>query len=252
MLAVAETRFASTIVMIKRLRAIKHALQSMVISEEWSLYKEGDVLRAAYLKETILKDIWWDTVDYVLSFTKPIYDMLHACDTDEPTLHLVHERWDSMIEHVKLAIYQHESKELNQHSSFYEVVYNILIDRQTKSYAPLHCLAHSLNPRYYCREWLEEAPNRVPPHDDNEMCTGRNKCLTIYFPDAKERLEATTEFAKFSSPGKELDQFDCLPHRWNLEPRGWWVIHGAAIPKLQNIALKLLSQPSSSCCCERN
>ncbi|KAJ1440769.1 Zinc finger, BED-type [Sesbania bispinosa] len=84
LLAVAETRFASIIIMLKRMRTIKH-------------------------------------VDYVLNFTSPIYDMLRSCDTDEPSLHLVYEKWDSMIEKVKLAIYQHEGKELNEHSSFYEV-----------------------------------------------------------------------------------------------------------------------------------
>lgn len=147
LLAIAETRFASVIVMFKRLRTIKHGLQSMVISEQWSHYREDDTQKAAFVKETILNDKWWDKVDYVLSFTKPIYDMLRSCDTDEPNLHLVYEKWDSMIEQVKIAIYQHEGKELNQHSSFHEVVYNILIDRWTKSYTPLHCLAHSLNPR---------------------------------------------------------------------------------------------------------
>ncbi|KAK2443827.1 hypothetical protein QL285_014899 [Trifolium repens] len=77
----------------------------------------------------------------------PIYDMLRSCDTDESNLRLVYEKWDSMIEQVKVAIYKHENKELTQYSSFYDVVYNILIDRWTKSHTPLHCLAHSLNPR---------------------------------------------------------------------------------------------------------
>ncbi|KAJ1426311.1 Ribonuclease H-like superfamily [Sesbania bispinosa] len=144
-----------------------------------------NVHKAASVKEIILNDCWWDQVDYVLNSTSPIYDMLRSCDTDEPSLHLVYEKWDSMIEKVKLAIYQHEGKELNEHSSFYEVVYGVLIFRWTKSNTPLHCLAHSLNPR---RAW----------------------------------------------------------------PKEWWIMYGSSIPKLQSIALKLLSQPPSSSCCERN
>ncbi|KAL6545669.1 hypothetical protein OROGR_009543 [Orobanche gracilis] len=42
----------------------------------------------------------------------------------------------------------HERKELTEKSTFYDVVDAILIDRWTKSSSPLHCLAHSLNPRY--------------------------------------------------------------------------------------------------------
>ena len=106
--------------------------------------------------------------------------------------------------------------------------------------------------RYYCRQWLDEAPNRVPPHKDNEICLGRNKCLRCYFPESKDRLEATQEFVKFSSGEDELGQFDSLQDRWNLSPKEWWVMYGSSLPKLQNVALKLLSQPCSSSCCERN
>ena len=54
-----------------------------------------------------------------------------------------------MINKVKKIIYKHEEKELHEHSSFYIVIYDILISRWTKGSSPLHCLAHSLNPRYF-------------------------------------------------------------------------------------------------------
>ncbi|KAL6493432.1 hypothetical protein OROGR_032211 [Orobanche gracilis] len=37
-----------------------------------------------------------------------------------------------------------------------------------------------------------------------------------------------------------------------MDPDLWWVTHGSSTPLLQNVALKLLGQPSSSSCCERN
>ena len=36
-----------------------------------------------------------------------------------------------------------------------------------------------------------------------------------------------------------------------MSPVKWWVVHRTSAPMLQSIALKLLGQPSSSCC-ERN
>ncbi|XP_075636947.1 uncharacterized protein LOC142609238 [Castanea sativa] len=90
---------------------------------------------------------WWDRVDYILEFTAPIYDMMRVADTEKPCLHLVYEMWDSMIKNVKVAIYRHEGLEDDDYSSFWSVVYDILIDRWTKNCTPLHCLAHSLNPR---------------------------------------------------------------------------------------------------------
>ena len=47
---------------------------------------------------------------------------------DRPCLHLVYERWDSMIEKVNAAIYKHEGLEDDEYSSFFNVVYDILID----------------------------------------------------------------------------------------------------------------------------
>lgn len=109
-LSISETRFASVIIMFKRLKTIKKGLLTLVISEQWSEYREDGVQKAAFVKETFLNDQWWDKVDYILIFIEPIYDMLRSCDTDESNLHLVYEKWDSMIEKVKLAIYNQEGK----------------------------------------------------------------------------------------------------------------------------------------------
>ena len=37
-----------------------------------------------------------------------------------------------------------------------------------------------------------------------------------------------------------------------MSPIKWWIVHGTSAPMLQSIALKLLGQPCSSSCCERN
>ncbi|XP_028062259.1 uncharacterized protein LOC114265639 [Camellia sinensis] len=148
LLSVADTRFASAIVMLKRFKLIYHGLQTMVISDKWASYKEDDVRKAAVVMEKLLNDVWWDKIEYILSFTLPIYEMLRFCDTDQPCLHLVYEMWDSMIERVKASIYRREAKSENEESFFYSVVHQILVERWTKSSTPFHFLGHSLNPRY--------------------------------------------------------------------------------------------------------
>ncbi|XP_050259195.1 uncharacterized protein LOC126704219 [Quercus robur] len=152
LLQVADTRFASVVVTLKRLKLIKRCLQAMAISDQWASYREDDIGKAQKVKDMILSDLWWDNIDYILEFTAPIYDMLRIADTDKPCLHLVYEMWDSMIEKVKAVIYRHEGLEEDQYSSFWGVVYDILIDRWTKNSTPLHCLAYSLNPKYYSIE----------------------------------------------------------------------------------------------------
>ncbi|KAF5180325.1 hAT transposon superfamily [Thalictrum thalictroides] len=252
LLLVVETRFASSIIMLKRFKLIKQGLLNMVVSPNWANYREDDVVKASLVKEKILNDLWWDKIDYILAFTKPIYEMLRKADTDEPCLHLVYDWWDSMIENVKVIIYRHEGKLEDEDSPFYSIVYNILVDCWAKSNTPLHCLAHSLNPRYYSDEWLRGSPNRLPPHKDKEISDERQKCFEKYFPSILERREANTEFAKFSAAMREFASSDSISDRGHMDPDLWWVTYGSSMPLLQNLALKLLGQPCSSSCCERN
>ncbi|KAK9037128.1 hypothetical protein V6N11_022050 [Hibiscus sabdariffa] len=76
LLSVSDTRFASIIVMLKRFKLIKRALQAMVISDEWASYREDDMGKANFVKEKLVSDDWWDKVAYIIDFTMPIYDML--------------------------------------------------------------------------------------------------------------------------------------------------------------------------------
>ena len=76
LLSVADTRFASTIVMLKRFKRIKRGLEQLVISEEWEMYKEDDVVKAKEIKDKILNEDFWMDEDYILTFTAPMYEML--------------------------------------------------------------------------------------------------------------------------------------------------------------------------------
>ena len=74
LLLVADSQFALTIIMLKRLKLIRRGLQSMVISKQ--TYREDDVGKAQTVRDYILDEVRWDKVKYILRFTGPIYDML--------------------------------------------------------------------------------------------------------------------------------------------------------------------------------
>ncbi|GJV00680.1 hAT dimerization domain, ribonuclease H-like domain protein [Tanacetum coccineum] len=252
LLSVADTRFASIIVMLKRLKLIKTGLQAMVISEEWSSYREDDTAKANFVKEKIVNDEWWDKVSYILSFTGPIYDMIRACDTDKPCLHLVYEMWDSMIEKVKFEIYKKEKRPTSQRSLFYDVVKDILVARWTKNNTPLHCLAHSLNPRYYSDEWLLEDSTRSALHRDAKISQERINCFRRLFPSADEHSMVLNEYAMFSMKSGVFSDLTSISMMGTMEPKSWWVNFGAQTPFLQTLAFRLLRQPTSSSCAEPN
>ncbi|KAJ1381432.1 Ribonuclease H-like superfamily [Sesbania bispinosa] len=216
LLSIATTRIAFTIVMLKRFRQLKQGLRKMVISNQWSSYKEDDVGKATFVKETLLDDVWWDKVDYILAFTRPIYDVLRKTITEASCLHLVYEMWDSMIEELRKAIYRNEKK-----------VENIIVMNSEDS-------------------------NRVSPHHDLELTRERMKCFKRYFVDVEVRRQVNLEFASFSDGREGFDNIDSLSDMGKMDAKSWWLVHGAHAPILQKIALKLLGQPCSSPCCKRN
>ncbi|KAI4297692.1 hypothetical protein L6164_037571 [Bauhinia variegata] len=83
----------------------------MAISQEGSIFLQVDVsdiiiskhyiadkmvevikeMKSGTFEEFILNDLWWDKIAYNVEFTKLIYNVFRACDTYNPTLHLVYE-----------------------------------------------------------------------------------------------------------------------------------------------------------------
>ncbi|CAM8898917.1 unnamed protein product [Rhodiola kirilowii] len=227
LLYVADTRFASIIVMLKRFKLIKQGLQAMVISEQWMTLREEDMGKANFVKEKIVNDDWWDRLAYIVNFTRPIYEMIRYCDTDKPCLHLVYEIWDSMIEKVKIEIYKKEGHQDTEGTPFYDEVYKILVARWTKNNTPLHCLAHSLNPRFYSDEWLTEDSTRVAPHRDGEISRERMKCFRRLFALIDDHDKVMDEYAQFSMKNGPFEDLMCISKMYSMDPKNWWANFGA-------------------------
>lgn len=93
---------------------------------------------------------------------------------------------------------------------------------------------------------------RVPPHKDKEVSKMRLSCFKKFFRSPQELAEVKEEYAKFSSCIEEFNDHDSIQDRWSSTPHSWWSNYGQDAPLLMSLAMKLLSQPASSSCCERN
>ncbi|KAG8383901.1 hypothetical protein BUALT_Bualt04G0062300 [Buddleja alternifolia] len=191
LLAVAETRFASVIIMLKMFNLIKQQLQAMVISERWSCYRDDVFNKARIVKERLLDVLWWNSIDYILAFTDPIYNMLRECDTDKSCLHLVYEMWDSMIYQVRSTIYKHEKKSDNEDSSFSNVVRKVCSSRV----------------------WQTQLPNFTPPQSDLEISKMRKLCLKRLVPDEDARGKVNIVLANFLGCLEDFGDRDYLRDR---------------------------------------
>ncbi|CAI9102498.1 OLC1v1000779C1 [Oldenlandia corymbosa var. corymbosa] len=184
--------------------------------------------------------------------------MFWAADTDTPILHETYDMWDSMIERVKVIIFEHEGKDLlTGKSDFFNVVHKVLVDRWAKSFTPLHCFAHSLVPKYYSNAWLQGGGSgsmkRVAPHVDDEVSSNRFICLKRMFSESKQFKKVSKEYGMFATGSGPFNAPHVVEAREYEEPISWWANYGSPTPILQSLAFKkLLLQPASSSCCERN
>ncbi|XP_074321651.1 uncharacterized protein LOC141658651 [Silene latifolia] len=159
LLKVAETRFASNTVMATGFSNVKEVLINTVVDADWKKFRVNGKtpveLKDREVKETLLSDAWWDKLEYLLNFTEPMVDFLRVTDKDSCVLHLVYDMWDNVIDEVKVRALEHEGLDLKTgQSTFFDAIQQLIETRWNKSNTPLHCLAHSLVPKYYSEEWL--------------------------------------------------------------------------------------------------
>ncbi|GMP42453.1 hypothetical protein CsSME_00012201 [Camellia sinensis var. sinensis] len=93
---------------------------------------------------------------------------------------------------------------------------------------------------------------RISLDGDHEVSMNRSKCLKRLFPNQPDLRKVYAEYGAFSSGSDYFNWPHVIDARMFEEPLSWWANHGASAPLLQALAFKLLVQPASSSCSERN
>lgn len=78
------------------------------------------------------------------------------------------------------------------------------------------------------------------------------KCFRRLFSSDDEYDKVLDEYALFSLKAGPFGDVTSLSKRGTADPKSWWANFGSHTPLLQSLAFRLLGQPTSSSCCERN
>ena len=65
-------------------------------------------------------------------------------------------------------------------------------------------------------------------------------------------MKVMQEYALFSMKSGPFEDLTSISMMSTMDPKSWWANFGAQTPLLQALAFRLLGQPSSSSCAERN
>jgi hypothetical protein len=87
---------------------------------------------------------------------------------------------------------------------------------------------------------------------DGEISQERKDAFRQIYQDRASIDDVEDGFVEFSIGTRRFGGYDVLRDKGAKKPYAWWATHGATCPLLQQIAMRLLSQVTSSSCCERN
>eukprot|EP00253_Pinus_taeda_P034500 PITA_34500 len=174
--------------MLHRLVEVKHALVSMVVSQLWIEWRQADSEQGYMVRRLCLDEDWWRKIDFLLKFTTPAFELLWNANTNQPFLGEVYDGMDSMVEKTMEIISQESPQLLFVGDHFADLVKKIIVDRWNNFNAPLHTLAHALNPKFYDEKLIAQINGkRKAPHKDGEVANGVKKALMRTFPSHLHR-----------------------------------------------------------------
>ena len=87
---------------------------------------------------------------------------------------------------------------------------------------------------------------------DHELSEGRKEAFRRIYQDRASFDEVEAGFIDFSTADERFSSYDVLRDRGATKPGAWWATHGETCPPLQELSMRILSQVTSSSCCERN
>ncbi|XP_059638978.1 uncharacterized protein LOC132281276 [Cornus florida] len=115
---------------------------------------------------------------------------------------------------------------------------------------------------------IEKVKSRIFGHEKQDLLTGQSNFFDLGLEvevmefhgshhmkiksNQDDLRKVYIEYGAFSSGSGYFNEPHVIDAKLYEEPISWWANHGASTPMLQTLAFKLLSQPASSSCCERN
>ncbi|XP_055962310.1 uncharacterized protein LOC130015689 [Mercurialis annua] len=217
-------KFYALKISVKRLESItRHriGLRNMFESEELLASKHGRATTSPVVevKKIILSlssegiDFWKKT-KYILKVQEPLLKVPKLVDGDDkPTMEFIYEA----MERAKLAI--------KQNCRSYDNYWRIIDKRWNfQLHHDLHAAGYFFNPQF-----------QYGKHDisnDKEVFAGTKNVIKRLEPTLDNQVKALNQVSKYSTE--------------------WWIQYGESALELQTIAIKVLSQTTSSSNCERN
>ncbi|KAL6559543.1 hypothetical protein OROGR_004660 [Orobanche gracilis] len=230
----AATRFGTNFIALKSLYEHRADLEALVLCPEYRVSCNNE--RGRKVRECVLNSRFWSNCNVIVKLMEPLMKLLRICDTDvKPSIGYVYETLERAIRATKELFKGNQEK----YKPFVDSIQG-RFDNMLR--LDLHGAAYWLNPTF------QYDPDHSIP---NAAFLGFLKVVQDYYADVPNIVEEITMFREgVNSFGSPLAK-NALKNK-STSPDEWWKIFGVSAPYLQKLAMRILSQTSSSSDCERN
>ncbi|PKU77311.1 hypothetical protein MA16_Dca016878 [Dendrobium catenatum] len=231
------TRFPTTFITLKSVHEHHHDLQALITSKFFVDSKISKTSKGKEVVSIILDLKFWDNCLIISKILGPLIRMLRIVDSDEkPSLGYLYDVMYRARKTIKVMF-------RNVKRSYKPFTTIIKRRRDTQLRQGIHAASYFVNPHFqYDRENYCQKPGIL--QGLVELIGNKDICSKPTLVMNEVRLFRYD----LESFGKPI----ALTMAKEMQPDEWWKMFGSSAPNLLKVAIKILSQTSSSSVCERN
>ncbi|KAI5317211.1 hypothetical protein L3X38_036918 [Prunus dulcis] len=208
----ATTRFATNYIALDSLLKKKSGLKQLFTSEDWANHNFSRSNAGRMVESIVLDHSFWTQSEHVCQVFEPLYKVLRIVDT---------EVYPTM-------------------GAIYELMRVVKEELEKKTWCKV---AYYLNPRYQYRPGVG---------DDGTLIRAVHKVYSKLDPASPAVGQFGNELTWFKDARRTFGEPTSVAARTKMSPTEWWIMYGTDAPTVRKLAIKVLSQTTSSSACERN
>ncbi|KZV50712.1 hypothetical protein F511_19624 [Dorcoceras hygrometricum] len=227
------TRFATTFIALKSILEHQHDLQAFFTSKTFKDSRYSKDKKASGVVAVVLDSRFWSDCKVVVGVCGPLIRMLHR----RPSIGYVYDGMYRARRAIK-NIFKNKKKLYKPITSIFKARWDKQLRRD------IHASAYLLNPAFL--------------YDKFNMCTKKEimdsfvEMVTTLISDRAIQRKCIDEVAIYQDRLGSFARQLAFDSSKSMQPDEWWRVFGCSAPNIQSLAIKILSQTSSSSGCERN
>jgi hypothetical protein len=234
-----ETRFGSFFLMLQRLLQAKDALQETVMNrdfKQWmtTIKKTASQEEGRNVVDTVVDERFWKSSEELTCLCEPIISLLRLVDGIAPCVGKVYWNMFQIDNGV-------EPSKADNHKKIQ--LRTCINERWKMMHTELHSAGFVLDPEF--RLFLQ--------HENEEVMSDFHTVVERVFKDnVQAQVKAIQQHATYRAGHGLFSRPMADAAAKEMPAFRWWLAFGAHVPELQRVAVRVLSQVTSSSASERN